>query len=740
MRFNDLYPSSVFIAPEDKSCSAPYIRKVFTAETPKDAKITICGLGFFELYLNGKKVSDDVFVPANSLYEYRENKHLNYPNHDKFTYRTYSVEYDVTAYLKSGKNTLVVLLGNGWYGDTGNHDEHTDFFGTVKLCYKLNYTDNGGEKEVVSDASHKWKPSFIAENRLYLGEKQDMRLYDDRIFDADYDDSAWQNVVVAPTPECEWEMQHFPADKVIETFVPKAVAHLDGVTVYDCGVNLTGYVVVRCGKAGETIVVEHAEELNDDGTLYKVTCACDRKPARDEYISDGVHEMHPHFAWHGFRYFTLTDNAEPVEARMIHADMKVTSHFECDNDMLNWLYETYLRTQLENMHCGVPSDCPTRERLGYTGDGQLCADAALLMMDGRTFYEKWMQDIVDSQCSLTGHVTHTAPFQGGGGGIGGWGSAIIHVPYVYYSIYGDDSLIKKHFGRMLSFMRYLDSRCEAGFIASEEPGGWNLGDWGFSKQDEFIIPQNYVNTYYYIKDLAEMCEMAPLVGMSDLVPSYREKIEVSKKAMHAAYFSAQTGDFFGDYQGANAFATALGIGDERTYPNLVAKYEKTHEYDTGIFATDLLTELLFKNGNAKLAFELMTAETDLSFGNMKNGGATTLWEYMWGPIAKTMSHNHPMFGALTRQLFHGVLGIRQREGTYGYTNLVIDPAVIDGLNYASGHIDTGHGKIGVTVKRGKTNTYFKFEIPQGVKAVFRFEYDHIPLHEGVNEFDMQLIQ
>ena len=135
MRFNDLYPSSVFIAPEDKSCSAPYIRKVFTAETPKNAKITICGLGFFELYLNGKKVSDDVFVPANSLYEYRENKHLNYPNHDKFSYRTYSVEYDVTEYLKSGKNTLVVLLGNGWYGDTGNHDEHTDFFGTVKLCY-----------------------------------------------------------------------------------------------------------------------------------------------------------------------------------------------------------------------------------------------------------------------------------------------------------------------------------------------------------------------------------------------------------------------------------------------------------------------------------------------------------------------------------------------------------------------------------------------------------------------------
>lgn len=740
MRFEELYPGACFIAPDDVACSSPYIRKVFTSDAPKSAKITICGLGFFELYLNGKKVSDDEFVPANSLYEKRENKQAKSPRRDVFTYRTYSVEYDVTSYLCTGKNALVVHLGNGWYGNTGDHDQGMDYFGTVKLCYRLELEDETGRHTVVSDLSHKWKPSFITDDHLYLGEKQDMRLYDEALLQTDYDDSAWRTVVKAETPECEWEIQDFPPDRVVETFKPVPVAKLDGLTVYDCGVNLTGYVVVRCDKADEHIVIEHAEELNEDGTLDKVTCACDRKPARDEYISDGIHDMRPHFIWHGFRYFTLTDNAYPVEARMIHADMKITSHFESDNDMLNWLYKTYLRTQLENMHCGVPSDCPTRERLGYTGDGQLCADAALLMMDGRTFYKKWMQDIVDSQCRLSGHVNHTSPYQGGGGGIGGWGCAVIHVPYVYYRIYGDDSLIRKHFERMLAFMRYLDSRCMAGFITSEEPWEWNLGDWGFSKQNEYIIPQNYVNTYFYIRSLEEMCEMAPLVRMEDIIPTYRDKIATSKKAMRAAYLSSQSGDFFGDYEGANCFAVALGIGDERTYKNMCEKYARTHEYDTGIFATDLLTDVLFKNGNAKLAYELMTAETDLSFGNMRKGGATTLWEYMWGPIAKVYSHNHPMFGAVTRQLFEGILGIRQQEGSCGYTNLVIDPAIIDGLNEYSGHIDVGHGKISVSVRRGKTNTYYKFEIPAGVKAVFRFEYDRIPLHEGVNEFDMQLIQ
>lgn len=740
MRFDQIFEGAKFISPADHSVESPYIRTVFDVSECSSANIVICGLGFFELYINGKKVSDDLLVPANSLYQYRENKDLSYDIHDKFSYRTYAVSYDIKEYLVNGRNSLVVHLGNGWYGRTGNHDEHTDYFGTVKLCYKIDLTDKDGERKILSDTSNKWKSSYILENSIYLGEKHDMRLYDESLFKADYDDSAWEYTVEAETPECEYDIQNFPPDRIVERRIPTPVKDFGSYTVYDCGVNMTGFVVLECKNAGETVEINHAEELDENGQLYLVTCAGDRKPQRDIYISDGRHLMHPHFCWHGFRYFTLTNNAKPVEACVVHADLAKTCHFESDNETLNWLYETYLRTQLENMHCGVPSDCPTRERLGYTGDGQLCADAAMIMLDGRTFYKKWMQDIVDSQCVITGHVNHTAPFQGGGGGLGGWGCAMIHVPYAYYRIYDDDSLIREHFPRMLAFMRYLDSRSSAGFIVSEEKGGWNLGDWGFSKQDEFIIPQNYVNTFYYIRSLEEMCEMASLVGMDDLLPSYREKIEISKRAMKAAYLSSQTGDFFGDYQGANCFAVELGIGDERTYKNMYEKYNRTREYDTGIFATDILTGLFFKNGNAQLAYDLLTSEKPLSFGNMKKLGATTLWEYMWGDIAKTMSHNHPMFGAVTRYLFHGILGITQREGSCGFKNIVIDPAVVRGMNSYSGYLDTVSGRIGVTVKCGETNTYYKFEIPEGVNARFRFECNYIPLKPGINEFDMQLIQ
>ena len=740
MRFTDIYGSAKFIAPSDSSCESPYIRKVIEIGKAESAKITICGLGFFELFINGRRVSDDVFVPANSLYNYRSNSRMNYFNRDVFTYRTYSVVYDVKDYLKEGKNTVVVHLGNGWYGETGNQDERVDAFGKPKLVYKLEITDTEGDKLFVSDETHKWRPSFITQNRLYLGEHQDLRLYDNMIFRTGYDDSEWEEVTVVDAHECEYDIQDFEPDRITETRVPVAVKDFGDYTVYDCGINMTGYVVVECEKAGQTIEINYAEEIHEDCTLNVITCAGDRKPQKDVYISDGVHEMYPRFSWHGFRYFTLTNNAKPVKACMVHADINVTSHFESDNENLNWLYEAYVRTQLENMHCGVPSDCPTRERLGYTGDGQLCADAALLMMDGKKFYKKWMQDIVDSQCAVSGHVNHTTPYMGGGGGIGGWGCAIIHVPYVYYKIYGDDSLVKEHFPRMLSFMRYLDSRCSAGFITHEEKQNWNLGDWGFSKQHEYIVPQNFVNTYFYVRSLNEMMEMCTLVGQEDLITSYSEKVEISKRAMRAAYLSSQDGNFFGNYQGANAFALDLGIGDHRTYKNTCEKYAKTREYDTGIFATDILTGLFFKNGNAQIAFDLLTSENDVSFGNMKKNGATTIWEYMWGPIAAGMSHNHPMFGAVTRFLFEGFLGITQREGTAGFTDLIIDPALVRGMNKFSGYINVGKGKIGVSVECGKTNTMYKITIPEGVKAVFKFEANDYVLKAGENEFDMQLIQ
>lgn len=244
--------------------------------------------------------------------------------------------------------------------------------------------------------------------------------------------SGFQNVIKAPAHETQFFIQDCPADRAERAIKPAKLFDLGEVSIYDMGENISGYPVVAATVDGANITVRCSEEINPDGTLN--FDSCDRgQIQKDEYRNAKKgEECMPWFTWHGFRYFELTNNAEPVRCEVIHSDCAVTSSFESGSEMLNWLYDAYIRTQLSNMHSGVPSDCPHIERLGYTGDGQLCCEAAMMLLDSQKFYKKWLEDISDCQSIGNGHVQHTAPFMGGGGGPAGWGGAIAVVPYEMY--------------------------------------------------------------------------------------------------------------------------------------------------------------------------------------------------------------------------------------------------------------------------------------------------------------------
>lgn len=196
-------------------------------------------------------------------------------------------------------------------------------------------------------------------------------------------------------PETEFYIQDSPCDKVIRSLTPTLVGEEGNAKIYDAGENTVGYAVFACKEADKRIKVSYAEELEDK---WRETVTFRDGFQEDEFITDGTErEYTPHFTWHGFRYFKV-EGAEPLRVDVVHADCPQTSSFESDNEQLNWLYSAYIRTQLCNMHCGVPSDCPHLERLGYTGDGQLCAETAMLLLDCREFYRKWLDDIADCQC------------------------------------------------------------------------------------------------------------------------------------------------------------------------------------------------------------------------------------------------------------------------------------------------------------------------------------------------------
>ena len=469
--------------------------------------------------------------------------------------------------------------------------------------------------------------------------------------------SGWKPAQPVHAPETLLEEQTCPPDRVIRKLYPILIGEHDGRKIYDCRENIAGRVVLSClGKKGECITVRHAEELAADGTLDFESAGGSDQLQQDHYICDGrIQTLHPLFCWHGFRYFETEGPCEVLCAEVIHTDVAVTSSFSCSDPVLNWLCEAYIRTQLDNYHGCIPSDCPHRERLGYTGDGQLTAETAMLLLDTKELYRKWYQDILDSQGAETGHIPHTAPFLGGGGGPGGWGCAVYQVPLAWAKIYGDDSLLVQGYDAILRWFDYMDAHSEKGLVVREEEGGWCLGDWCFpASEEKEQLPEAFINTFYYLHGLQEMMQISE--KMNNKLPiRFAEREKNVKNAFLDAYFDPETGDFCEGRAAGNAYGLALGLGDERTKKHLVEKYEALERFDTGIFGTSMLLEQLFSIGAGDLAVRLLTNDSEAaSFAHMKRNGATTLWERWDG----RESHNHPMFGACVRLLFTQILGIR----------------------------------------------------------------------------------
>lgn len=644
------------------SCEAPLFRRSFwldRTERFQSARLEICGLGYFLFYINGKRISDQELMPAMTDYASVLGCETTYPVwEERSVHRCRYLSFDLLPYLKAGENVLAVRLGNGWYHQTERIAEGKFVFGLPKLWFELMLTDADGRQEwIESDRQILWHPGGLLKNNLFLGEVRDLRKEPEGWQDPGTDLSGWKPAQPVHAPETLLEEQTCPPDRVIRKLYPILIGEHDGRKIYDCRENIAGRVVLSClGKKGECITVRHAEELAADGTLDFESAGGSDQLQQDHYICDGrIQTLHPLFCWHGFRYFETEGPCEVLCAEVIHTDVAVTSSFSCSDPVLNWLYEAYIRTQLDNYHGCIPSDCPHRERLGYTGDGQLTAETAMLLLDTKELYRKWYQDILDSQGAETGHIPHTAPFLGGGGGPGGWGCAVYQVPLAWAKIYGDDSLLVQGYDAILRWFDYMDAHSEKGLVVREEEGGWCLGDWCFpASEEKEQLPEAFINTFYYLHGLQEMMQISE--KMNNKLPiRFAEREKNVKNAFLDAYFDPETGDFCEGRAAGNAYGLALGLGDERTKKHLVEKHEALERFDTGIFGTSMLLEQLFSIGAGDLAVRLLTNDSEAaSFAHMKRNGATTLWERWDG----RESHNHPMFGACVRLLFTQILGIR----------------------------------------------------------------------------------
>lgn len=671
------------------NCSSPILFRSFYATSGQKAFLLITGLGFFEAKVNGKPITDWQYLPVASDYEPRDFSKFLYPLKDKTTNRLYCYEFDITPYIEDGENMLTIQLGNGWYRQTDRVAEGNVSYGNeLKAMYKL-CLDN---QVICSDGSEQWQESEIRYNNLFYGETVDPMSADREM----------HPVRVLPAPETILSPAIGTPDKVIRSISPKLLGYCDGKAVYDAGENISGVVeVATSAVVGEKIVLQFAEQISEDlhldfesaGGLIKGSNG-QLQIQEDVFISDGTSRTYrPKFVWHGFRYFTVEGNHDKVTVKVIHSDTPIISTFESDSEGLNFLYDAFLRSQLSNMHGSFPSDCPHREKLGYTGDGQVCAPAAMLTLDCREFYEKWIQDILDCQDIQSGHIQHTAPFMGGGGGPGGWGCAVVMVPYAFYKQYGDTGILHKCFDPICRWIEYLASRTENGLITREEAGGWCLGDW--CTLESTVIPADYVNTCYFIKSLQIIEEIAELIEKPEQINYWRELRKNAENAVIKQYYDPEAECYANGVQGADAYAVWCGLANGTLAEKIAKKYDAVGHFDTGFLGTDILLEVLFTYGYGQTALRLLESRDMGSFLYMKQLGATTLCE-SWSGAG---SWNHPMFGAAARHLFTGVLGIRQRPGTVGYRDVIIEPCLSENMSFASGSISTPNGDIAVSIQR-----------------------------------------
>ncbi len=696
-------------APAAESAT-PLFRKNFTlTDSLVQARLYISGLGYYEASLNGKKISDHVLTPNQSNYDQRKQPTAAEPNVPAMSTTVYYETFDVTDLVAPGANVLGVILGNGWYFQRDRLEDTNIWHDTPRLLAQLEILySNGRRQTIASDKTWKTSDSPILHNGLHTGEIYDSRKEQPWWDQQPFDDSSWRQANTVRPPTGVVKAQIYPADRVIKTLPAKTcISPEPGVQQFDLGQMISGWVRLKIkGPAGAAVKLRFIEEL---GPSYGQT---------DTYILNGkgLEIWEPRFTWHAFRYVQVLDAPQPlaldaVEGRVVNTDVDTVGSFTCSNALFNRILENYRWTQLGNMHGGVPSDCPHRERRGYTGDGQISARAAIYQFDMTLFYSKWLRDVFDAQNRGTGYVPNTAPYQGGGGGTA-WGSACVMIPWYMYLYYGDVRILQDRYDEMQHWVNFLKSQLNRdGLLA-----GQGLGEW--VPPDICEIPEPFVNSCYYFHNLDLMSRIARVLERSSDEIQYADEAERIRRKIHEHFLNADGCSYSIDRQGANVFPLGLAITpDSLVQPveaHLIDRLLTTQQghFDTGILATPLLLEVLTTAGRSDLAYTLMNHRDYPSYGYMISKGATTIWETWMGD----QSHSHPMFGSVCQWFYESLAGIAPDPNQPGFRHLRMQPRPVLGLDFVRASYNAATGFIRSDWQLDQNDFVWSIELPANTSA------------------------
>jgi alpha-L-rhamnosidase len=701
------------VTADAKANPAPYMRKDFTSKGKViRARLYASGLGYADLHLNGTKVGSAT------------ERDPGYTNFDK---RVLYVVHDVTAAIKSGSNTVGAVLGTGWYDV---HDRATWRFEKapwrgrprMRLVLDIDYDDNRRET-IVSDSSWKTASGPILFDGIYTGEVYDARLEIPGWDKTGFNDGGWKEVSVMPAPKGVLAGRICPPVAITQTIKPISIKEVkSGIFVVDFGQNFAGHTRIKLknAPAGSKVTMRYSEKVDDKGMIERSEIGkfmTKEKPVQpfqtDVYIAKGgpSEAWEQRFSYAGYRYmevtgFPGTPTADNFEGRFAHTDLESGGEFACSNEIFNKIQHATRYAYLSNAQ-SIPTDCPQREKNGWTGDAHLAAEAGLMNFKSASFYTKWLDDFADDQQN-DGRFSLIIPSGGWGQGAchPSWDSAFCIIANDMANYQGDARLLTKHYEHLKRYVDYLSGQSKDDVVQFD-----SLGDWLPWKTE---TSSQLTSTVMLYLDAQIVARGAGLKGLKDDATKYSEMAERVKAGFNKHFFDPAK------FSEMTQTALSLGIYFDLVPPEqkqaaldaLIANVKTQGHIDTGIIGAKFILRVLSENGHTDLAYMLVARKEQPGWGWWITQGATTLWEDWKGES----SLNHIMFGDVSNWFFQWIAGIGLDPSTAAFKHILIRPQPVGDLTWAKASVNSPYGKISSSWKRDAKGFHLTIEIPANASA------------------------
>lgn len=698
---------------------APYFRKEFKISGKiRSARAYIAAAGLYELYINGKKSGDAMLDPA----------------YTRFDRRTLYVVHDVTSLLNTGNNAIGVLLGNGWY----NHQSTAVWFfheapwrARPKFCAELHLTYDDGSKEIIcTDTDWKTSTGPVIFNSIYTAEHYDARLEQPGWNIAGFNDSKWKDPIAVSAPSQNITAQVMHPIRAVDTIPAKKMTRYDGRTwVFDLGRNIAGVSSITVsGDAGTVIRLKHAERVDRSGHADQSNIDVHYRPTdnSDPFQTDifilsgkGTETFRPKFNYKGFRYVEVISSRpldlkkESLTGYFMHSDVPPAGRIASSDTLLNKIWQATNNSYLSNLY-GYPTDCPQREKNGWTGDAHIASETGLYNFDGITVYEKWLRDHKDEQ-QPNGVLPAIIPTSGWGyhwANGPDWTSTIAIIPWNIYLFYGDPNILRECYDNIKRYVDHINAISPSGLT------DWGLGDWIPIKS---VAPKELTSSVYYFTDALILSKAANLLGKKEDHEKYASLASKIKDAINNTYLDTAKGIYGKGYQTEQCVPLYWGIvpdGLKQKVADNLAKSIMNNggKMDVGLLGTKAILNALSENGYADLAFELATKDKFPSWGWWIVNGATTLYEN-WPIDSKSdISLNHIMFGEIGAWMYKAPGGILADEKNPGFKNIILKPRFVKGLDRFEAVHDGPYGTIVSSWRREGESISYEVKVPANSTA------------------------